>query len=55
MQSKLADESRRLLVAESQKLSPEQRLDAFLVHCRLMAEIHAAGRKLRAQQTTPPP
>jgi hypothetical protein len=47
MKSKLAMEARRALVAATRKLSPTQRLDAFLVHSRLVAELHAAGEKLR--------
>jgi hypothetical protein len=53
MESKLAKEARRALVAENQKLSPEQRLEAFLVHCRLVAELREAGRELPLPRPTP--
>jgi hypothetical protein len=48
MVSKLARDARRMLLAASQRLTPEQRLDAFLAHSRLMLELHRAGRRLRA-------
>jgi hypothetical protein len=54
MQSKLANEARRALVAANQKLSPEQRLEAYLVHCRLVAQLREASRNL-PPQTLPQP
>ena len=47
MLSKLAQEARRTLVAETQRLTPEQRLEAFLAHSRLLTELYLAGQKLR--------
>lgn len=38
------------LVAANQRLSPEERLDAFLTHSRLMMELYLAGLAAR----TPP-
>jgi len=35
MQSKLARQLQEDLIAAMQRLSPEQRLQAFLAHCRL--------------------
>ena len=49
MESKLAQQVRRELIAATQALTPEQRLEAFLEHCQLMAELHEAGCRLRAE------
>jgi hypothetical protein len=35
------------LVAANQRLSPEERLNAFLTHCRLMMELYKAGQSAR--------
>jgi len=48
MSSKLATDARRALVAANQRLTPEQRLNAFLAHSRLMLELHRAGQRLRS-------
>jgi hypothetical protein len=48
MESKLAKEARLALLADARRLTPEQRLDAFLAHCQLMMELHAAGQQLRS-------
>jgi hypothetical protein len=48
MRSKLAQESRRALLAEAQRLTPEERLNAFLEHCQLMMALYHAGQELRA-------
>ena len=45
MRSKLAENARRELVEANQKLTPEQRLEAFLVHSRLIAELREAARR----------
>jgi len=50
VQSKLADEAERALIETTQKMSPEERLNAFLTHCRLMMELYEAGRKVAAAQ-----
>ena len=47
MQSKLAAASKRSLLASHQRLTPGQRLDAYLVHCRLMFDLFDAGRSQR--------
>lgn len=49
MDSKLARQAEKALVAATQALTPEQRLEAFVAHCRLMAELHAAGARQREQ------
>jgi hypothetical protein len=48
MESKLAKAAERALVEATQRLNPEERLNAFLVHCRLVIELYEAGRKMRA-------
>jgi len=47
MHSKLATEAKAGLVAETQRLTPENRLNAFLEHCRLMVALREAGRELQ--------
>jgi hypothetical protein len=49
MQSKLANEAERALVEATQHLSPEERLNAYLAHCRLVMELYEAGEKIRSQ------
>ena len=45
MESKVAKEAERALVEATQRLSPEERLNAFLAHCRLVMELYEAGQK----------
>jgi hypothetical protein len=47
MHSKLAQDARLAAIAATQLLTPEERLNAFLAHCQLMMELHAAGESLR--------
>jgi hypothetical protein len=47
MESQVADEAKCDLLRTSAALTPEERLDAFLAHCRLVAELAAAGERLR--------
>jgi hypothetical protein len=47
MDSKLANAAKDALLHTSQRLTPEERLHAFLAHSRLMAELHAASAPLR--------
>jgi hypothetical protein len=35
------------LVAANQRLSPEERLNAFLTHSQLMMELYKAGEEIR--------
>jgi hypothetical protein len=49
VESKLAQQLRQELIAATQALTPEQRLEAFLEHSQLMAELYEAGRHLRAE------
>ena len=39
------------LVAANQRLPPEERLNAFLTHSRLMMELYTAGQAARAPAT----
>jgi len=48
MESKLAEEAKLALIAATQRLTPEQRLNAFLAHCQLVMELHQAGQPLRS-------
>jgi hypothetical protein len=41
------------LLAATQRLTPEQRLDAFLTHSRLMMELYLAGQQARAARQPP--
>jgi len=43
MDSRLAQESRQTLMAATQRLTPEQRLQAFAQHCQLMLALSMAG------------
>jgi hypothetical protein len=47
MESKLALQAQLALLAATQRMSPEQRLDAFLMHCQLMMELRLAGQRIR--------
>jgi hypothetical protein len=47
MRSQLADAARRSLSEDVKRMTPEQRLAAFLAHCQLMAQLHGAGRAVR--------
>jgi len=50
MESKVAKQAERALVEATQRLSPEERLNAFLTHCRLVVELYEAGRKIRTRE-----
>ena len=50
MESKLAQHGKRALLEATQRLTPEQRLEAFVVHCRLMMELYRAGQEIRSMQ-----
>lgn len=49
MESKLAKEAEQLLIEATQKLTPEERLNAYLEHCRLVMELYEAGGQIRSQ------
>ncbi len=46
MESKVAKDAERALVEATQRLSPEERLNAYLAHCRLIVELFEAGQKV---------
>jgi transcriptional regulator with XRE-family HTH domain len=48
--SKLAAEARSSLEASEKLLSPAERLEAFLQHNQLMAELHRAGRTVHQRR-----
>ena len=51
MESKIAKEAERALIEATQRLSPEERVNAFLAHCRLVMELFEAGQKVQIRQT----
>ena len=53
MESKLARQLQDDLIAAIGRLSPEDRLSAFLAHCRLVTELYEAGRRQRARPSHP--
>jgi hypothetical protein len=54
MESKIAKEAERSLIEATQRLSPEERLNAYLEHCRLVMELYEAGQRIRSQSSPPP-
>jgi hypothetical protein len=50
MESRLAKEQKLALLRATQRLTPQQRLEAFLVHCRLMMDLYQAGTKRRTTE-----
>jgi hypothetical protein len=50
MHSALATQLRREQLAATHRLTPEQRLEAFLVHNRLMAELYKGGLQQRIKE-----
>jgi hypothetical protein len=46
-QRRLGREVDQDLLTATQRLTPEQRLDAFLTHSRLMMELYQAGQRAR--------
>ena len=53
MESKLANQSKRSLLEANQRLTPEQRLESFVVHCRLVMDLYEAGQRARSAHTQP--
>ena len=52
MESKIAKEAERALIEATQRLSPEERLLAFLTHSRLVVELYEAGQKARSMMNS---
>lgn len=42
------------LVAITQSMTPEQRLEAFLTHSQLMMELYLAGEQMRSKSRSLP-
>jgi hypothetical protein len=49
MESKLANESRRALVASAKRLTREERLLSFVRHSKLVMDLAAAARHARTK------
>jgi hypothetical protein len=49
MESRLARQAEAALLDTMRRMTPEQRLDAFLEHCQLVMELYDAGIQLRAK------
>jgi hypothetical protein len=54
MESKVAKEAERALVEATQRLPPEQRLDAFLTHTRPIMELYQLGHKAQQRSSASP-
>lgn len=54
MDSKVARDSRRALIAATLRLTPEERLHAFLQQCKLMAALHRAGQTQSSERQPGP-
>lgn len=48
MESKLARQQKEAVARVVHQLTPEQRLNAFLVHCRLVTGLYMAGAAHRS-------
>jgi hypothetical protein len=53
MKSKLARDAEQAPIEAAQRLSPEERLNAFLAHCRLVMELNEAGQEMRGTALPP--
>ena len=53
MESKLAREAKLAAIAATQRLTPEERLNAFLQHCQLMVALYRAGQVSRSEAGQP--
>ena len=49
MYSKLADDSRKALIADAKRLTREERLQAFVRHSKLVTQLYYAAQKARAK------
>ncbi len=47
MESKLADHAEQQLIEAARRLSPAQRLTAFVEHCRLVQALHRSANQVR--------
>jgi hypothetical protein len=51
MESKLSKQLEVDLIAAMRRLSPEQKLNAFLAHCQLMMELYQVGQRIRSESS----
>jgi hypothetical protein len=51
MESKLSKQLETELIAAMRRLSPEQKLNAFLTHCQLMMELYQVGQRIRSESS----
>lgn len=51
MESKLSKQLETDLIAAMRRLSPEQKLNAFLAHCQLMMELYQVGQRIRSESS----
>ena len=51
MESKLSKQLEADLIAAMRRLSPEQKLNAFLAHCQLVMELYHVGQQIRAESS----
>jgi hypothetical protein len=49
MESKLANEKRRAIIAAAKRLTREERLQAFVRHSKLVIELHYAAKQARSK------
>ena len=52
MDSRLAEEGRKALIAEARRLPREDRLRAFVRHSKLVTELYNAARRARSNSGT---
>jgi hypothetical protein len=52
MKSRVAKQAESALLESMQRLSPEERLNAFLAHCQLMMSLRQAGEQQRTKRPT---
>ena len=50
MESKLAQQVEQALIEDMRRLTPQERLEAFITHCQLSMDLYLAGEQYRAQQ-----
>jgi hypothetical protein len=54
MESRVAQQSREALLETMRRMTPEERLNAFLEHCQWVMELYHAGQEQRAQASRAP-
>lgn len=50
MESKIGKQAEQAMIEDVRRLTPEQRLEAFAAHSKLMMELYLAGEQLRAER-----